>query len=104
LKYRNLQLLTVLLVFFLVIPFLSSSGTSGLIVTIYLSVIMFLGVLASGSSRRVPIKAICFGAIALLMCWSHIIIPRTTTTLMLNRIAFGAFFAYPDQDIPNKKG
>jgi hypothetical protein len=94
LKYRNLQLLTVLLVFFLVIPFLSSSGTSGLIVTIYLSVIMFLGVLASGSSRRVPIKAICFGAIALLMCWSHIIIPRTTTTLMLNRIAFGAFFAY----------
>jgi Ion channel len=94
LKFRNLQLLIVLLGFFLVIPFFGQDYRSGLFLSIYISLIMIFAVLATGTSRKVSINAICFGAFALIMGWVNISLPPTTLTLVLSRISFGMFFAY----------
>jgi hypothetical protein len=93
LKNRNLQLLIVLLVFMLTLPFVNLTKGGGVILTIFLSLILFFAVFAAGSARHVSKTAMLLGALALSCFWVEYFY-KNTVTVWIGTATFCLFFMY----------
>ena len=101
-EYRNLQLFITLLSFFFVLPFLNSSKLSGLVLTLFLSLVLVFAVLAAGSGKRVFRITLILGGIALLSGWWDSPYTRTEVSMVVSKISFCLFFAFVAGILLNK--
>ena len=93
LKNRNLQLLVILLAFLLVLPFVNLTRAGGIILTVFMSLILFFAVLASGNAKHVSKTSIVLGGIALSCFWAEYF-HRHPITVWIGTIMFCIFFLY----------
>ena len=90
---RNLQFLIVLLAFFVMMPFLQLTRASYVVLTIFLSLVLFLGVLASGTAKHLSKTSIILGSSALLCLWAEFF-DSNLLTVWFAKLVFCIFFLY----------
>jgi len=93
LKNRNLQFLIVLLSFFIMFPFMELTRVSYVLMTIFLSLVLFFGVLASGTARNISKTSIILGCSALICLWAEYF-HSNIMTIWFGKVVFCIFFIY----------
>jgi hypothetical protein len=90
---RNLQFLIILLAFVVMLPFLQLTRTSYVIMTIFLSLVLFFGVLASGTAKHISKTSIILGCSSLLCLWAEFF-NSNLLTVWFAKVVFCLFFLY----------
>lgn len=90
-EYKNLYLLFILGLFLLSLPFISESRGSKIIGTVFLSLILFFGVLAAGTSRKLSLQSCILGLLALIVGWLDVS-NLSISTVFFTKALFMIFF------------
>ena len=94
LKYSNLLLFVVLLGFFILLPFLDNSTLSGMLLTSFFSLVLFLAVLTAGEKKKYFKIAIYLGFVTLVTVWWDSPHTKSGYSLVASKILFCIFFIF----------
>lgn len=94
LKNSNLLLFVVLLGFFILLPFLNNSKLSGILLTSFFSLVLFLAVLTAGEKKRYFKIAIYLGIVTLVTVWWDSPHTKSGYSLVISKMLFCIFFIF----------
>lgn len=90
----NLLLFIVLLGFFILLPFLDNSNFSGILLTSFFSLVLFLAVLTAGEKKTHFKIAIYLGLVTLITVWWNSPHTKSGHSLVVSKILFCIFFIF----------